>query len=519
MDLCTPEQMRSIDRRTIESFGIAGFDLMERAGKAVVLSAERLLGGLAGKRVVILCGKGNNGGDGFVAGRILKQAGTDVRLLLFADQAAIRGDAATHLTLAEQAGVAIEGIEDGKLVHDTLQADLLIDALIGTGLNGPPTGLIAAGVRLINRSSAPVLAVDTPSGLTTGVGYPVGSEPDQWSCVKADRTVAIGLMKLDLALYPGRAWAGTVEIADIGFPEAAIREENLWLSYLDRPEMSRLLPGRTADAHKGDCGRVAVVAGSVGMTGAATLTSRAAMRAGAGMTLLGAPSSLIDSLASKLTEVMLRPLSETPGRTLSQDALPGILELAQWADALAIGPGLSRNPDTAELVRRVVTSVTRPLVIDADGLNAFAGLTSLLRDCPAEMILTPHMGELARLIDRTPEDILADRVAVARETAVALKATLVLKGASTLIAAPTGQVAVNSTGNPGMATAGSGDVLTGVIAGLLGQGLPPWDAARLGVFLHGLAGDIGVQHSGLHGLIAGDLIDQLPAAFLKVARS
>lgn len=519
MDLCTSEQMRSIDRRTIERFGMTGFELMERAGKAVTVSAGRQLGGFAGKRVVILCGKGNNGGDGFVVSRMLKQAGATVRLLLFADRTAIQGDAATQMVLAEQAGVVIEGSGDIKLPPDRLEADLIIDALLGTGIKGPPTGLIASGVRLINRSSAPVLAIDTPSGLTDGVGYPADSEPDRWLCVKADRTVTIGLMKLDLALYPGRAWAGIVEVVDIGFPDAAIREEGLWLSRLDRLEMSRLLPGRTSDVHKGDCGRVAVIAGSVGLTGAATLTSRAVMRAGAGMALLGAPSSLIDSLATRLMEVMLRPLSETSARSLSQAALPDIIELAQWADALAIGPGLSRNPDTVALVRSVVTSVTRPMVIDADGLNAFAGRASILRDCPAEVILTPHTGELARLIDRTPEDILSNRVAVARETAAALKVTLVLKGASTLIATPAGQVAVNSTGNPGMATAGSGDVLTGVIAGLLGQGLPPWDAARLGVFLHGLAGDIGVQHTGLHSLIAGDLIDHLPAAFLQVAHS
>ena len=518
MILCTSEQMRSIDRRSIESFGVPGFELMERAGRAVALSADRLLGGVAGKRVVILCGKGNNGGDGFVVGRILKEGGARARLLLFADRDAIRGHAATHLTLAEQAGVPIEGVDEGTLGKVSLEADLIIDALLGTGIKGQPDGLIASAVRLINRASSPVLAIDTPSGLMSGVGYPVGSGRDQWPCVKADRTVTIGVMKLDLALYPGRAWAGSVETADIGLPVAAIFEENLWLSYLDRPEMVRLLPLRTPDAHKGDCGRVAIIAGSVGMTGAATLASRAAMRAGAGMALLGAPSSLIDSLATKLTEVMLRPLSETPERALSLEALPDILELAQWADVLAVGPGLSRNPDTAELVRRIVSNVSRPMVIDADGLNAFAGRASLLRECPAEVILTPHTGELARLIERTPEDILTDRVTIARETAVALNVTLVLKGASTLIAAPNGYVAVNSTGNPGLATAGSGDVLTGLIAGLLGQGMPTWDAARLGVFLHGLAGDIAAQRSGLHSLIAGDLIDHLPAAFLQIAR-
>ncbi|MDP7236665.1 MAG: NAD(P)H-hydrate dehydratase, partial [Candidatus Latescibacteria bacterium] len=337
--------------------------------------------------------------------------------------------------------------------------------------------------------------------------------------IRADQTVTMGLMKIDLAIYPGKAWGGKTEVADIGFPADAIKAENLWMSMPDREEMARLIPTHHPAEHKGDRGRVAVVAGSVGMAGAAVLTSKAAMRAGAGMTILGAPVSLVDVMAMKMTEVMIRPLPETTARTTGLKALSNIEDMTSWADVLAIGPGLSQHQETTELIRQVVHRSPLPVVLDADGINAFIDHTELFSACASDIVMTPHIGELSRLTNRTAQEIMNDRIGIAKQTAQSLDVTVILKGACSVIADPTGRVSINPTGNPGMATAGSGDVLTGILSALISQGLPVWDAARLGVYLHGLAGDLGAKAMGQHSLIAGDLIDHLPGAFLQVRQT
>lgn len=518
MFLCTVEQMRSIDRRTIDQYHIDGFALMERAGGVVTQAAIRMLGKMARKRVEILCGKGNNGGDGFVIGRLLTMQDADVRCLLLGERSELSGDAQRHMSLAEQVGVPIEEITEASRIVIRQQADLIVDAILGTGLKGPARGLVSEAITRINLSCVPVLSVDIPSGFTPNMGAPESGDRPNWLCVRADRTVTIGLMKVDLATYPGKAWAGQIDVADIGFPTEAIEAEKLWLTMPTAHEMSALMPRHTPGAHKGDCGRAVVVAGSVGMAGAAALTAHAAMRTGAGMAILGTPVSMVDIFAVKLTEVMTRPLPETPERTLSLDAESAIRDLSEWGDILAIGPGLSRHAETSELVRRVVSGTQRPMVIDADGLNAFAGHADELRSRKTEAVITPHTGELSRLIDLPAADILTDRIGVARQTAERLDITVVLKGMDTVVAAPTGPVSINPTGNPGMATAGSGDVLTGIIAGLMAQGLPVFDAAVLGVYLHGLSGDLAAAALGQHSLMAGDLITWLPKAIIQVER-
>lgn len=515
MRLCTTLQMRSIDRRTIEDYGLSGYELMERAGCRVAETAQQLLDGVAGQAVAVACGKGNNGGDGFVAARYLHLWGASVTCHVLAARRALPVDAAKHLERLEEAGVVPDFRPDGPLALPDRPPALIIDALLGTGLKGPPRDPYGAAISEINLSPSPVLSVDTPSGLAPGCGFPQSRPRAEWTCVRADHTLAIGLMKVDLATFPGRSWCGGLEVADIGFPDSAVEAEGLYLSMPERSEMTDLIPVHRPGDHKGSRGKVTVVAGSGGMAGAATLASRAALRGGAGMVMLGAPAGLMDALTARHTEVMLRGLPETTEGTISLAAGSDIEALLSWADVLAIGPGLTRHEETAALVRRVVSNSERPVVIDADGVNAFAGKPDGLAGTAPEIIMTPHVFELSRLTGMAADDIEADRVGAARQAAGSLQVTLVLKGAASLVASPGGQVSVNPTGNPGMATAGSGDVLTGLIAALVGQGLCAWDAARLGVYLHGLAGDLGAEAMGPHSLVAGDLIDHLPAAFLR----
>lgn len=519
MRLCNSQQMRSIDRRTIEDYGLSGYELMERAGCRVAETARQLLGGAAGKAVAVACGKGNNGGDGFVAARYLHLWGASVTCQVLAGRTALPVDSARHLERLEEAGLVPNFRPDGPLEMPDRPPALIIDALLGTGLKGPPRDPYGAAISVINLSPSPVLSVDTPSGLEPGSGGPQSRPSAEWTCVRADHTLAIGLMKVDLATFPGRSWCGSVEVADIGFPDRAVAEEGLYLFMPERSEMAGLIPVHQPGDHKGSRGRVAVVAGSTGMAGAATLASRAALRGGAGMVMLGAPAGLMHALTARHTEVMLRGLPETAEGSLSLEAEPGIDALLSWSDVLAIGPGLTRHEETSALIRRVISNSERPVVIDADGVNAFAGLPDGLSGAGPEIIMTPHVFELSRLTGMAVDDIEADRVAAAGRAAGSLQVTLVLKGAASLVASPLGQVSVNPTGNPGMATAGSGDILTGLIAALLGQGLGAWDAARLGVYLHGLAGDLGAQALGPHSLVAGDLIDHLPGAFLRTGEA
>lgn len=515
MRLCTLHQMRSIDRRTLADYGLSGYELMERAGGRVAETANRLLDGVAGKTVAVACGKGNNGGDGFVAARHLHLWGASVTCYVLAARTDLPDAAASHLERLEETGLVPNFQPHGPFELPDRPPALIIDALLGTGLKGSPRDPYGAAIAEINLSPSPVLSVDTPSGLAPGCGNPQSRPRSEWTCVRADHTLAIGLMKIDLVTLPGRSWCGDLEVADIGFPDPAIETEGLYLNMPERSEMAGLIPVHQPGDHKGSRGRVAVVAGSAGMAGAATLASRAALRGGAGMVMLGAPAGLMVALTARHTEVMLRGLSETAEGSLSLVAESDIDALLSWAHVLAIGPGLTRHEETAALVRRVVTNSARPIVIDADGVNAFAGHTDGLSRTAPEVIMTPHVFELSRLTGMSADDIEADRIAAARQAAGSLRVTLILKGAASLVASPDGQVSVNPTGNPGMATAGSGDVLTGLVAALLGQGLGAWDAARLGVYLHGLAGDLGAEAIGPHSLVAGDLIDYLPRAFLR----
>ena len=464
MKLVTSSQMRNIDKKTIEGIGIPGLQLMEKAGEGVALAAKEMLGDVKNKTVAIFCGRGNNGGDGFVVGRYLSEWGAEVEFYLTADRGEVRGDAKTNLEKAEKMGLPITEVLEKEEIPSRIEADLIVDALFGTGFTGEITDYMKDIVELVDSSRAPVLCVDIPSGLHADTGQFTGP------CVKAERTVTMALPKIGHFFFPGKEMSGKVSVVDIGVPPRVVEEENINLNLINQDEVKGMLPRRPGDAYKGTCGRVVLIAGSTGMTGAASLASVSSLRAGAGMAFLGLPQTLNPILEMKLTEVMTKPLPDVRKKgALALRGLGQIKELLKWGDCCAIGPGLGQHFETIELVRRLVSKISIPAVIDADGLNAVAVDVSILKECQAPLILTPHIGELSRLNGVPMSEIAKDRIKYASDFAKEHNCVLVFKGAPTIISEPSGQTYVNPTGNAGMASAGSGDVLTGIIVGLLAQ--------------------------------------------------
>ncbi len=560
MKVVTAAEMRRIDSDTIEDVGVPGIVLMETAGRAIVDAIRRNYPTC--QRVGIFVGKGNNGGDGLVVARQLAHAGSAVDVLLVSPSEDFKGNAlrnlliASRLSLNSQSVSSSKGIRifclvgenknsailrieaDDEAIFNTYEksphpqiditsstyepnCELFVDAIFGIGLRGTVDGEIADVIEAINRQSVPTLSVDVPSGLDADTGHPRGV------CVRAQRTVAIGLPKRGLLLHPGAAFAGQVDIADIGFPKSVVAAQNIKVNWTTAQTAANWLPARPAATHKGNYGRVLVVAGARGMTGAAALASEGALRAGAGLVTLAIPESLNPILEVKLSEVMTLPLPETDAGSLAESALAPILEFAKkTTSVLAIGPGLSQHSETAALVQKLVDENHKQrlglrTVIDADGLNALAQHKILNQNRThdatfgKDTVLTPHPGEMSRLVNMTVPELEAARIKSVQQFVREYGVTLVFKGAPTVIGCPKGDIWINSTGNPGMATAGMGDVLTGVIAGLMAQGLANQKAAVLGVYLHGLAADIASEHIGLQGLIASDVLNALPQAILS----
>ncbi len=510
----TSQEMGALDRRAIREGGVTGAELMERAGLRVVEAIRQRWEGLEGLEVVVVCGKGNNGGDGLVVGRLLKRAEVGVRVFLVARREEVRGDALPHLEQLEACGVRVQPMleeRDLPALEKALSgADLAVDAILGTGSRGVPRPALQRAIEALGRAGRPVVAVDLPSGVEADTGLVPGAS------VRAALTVTFGLPKIGQLFYPGKGHCGTLVVTDIGLPPAEPSPQAVHL--IGGDQVCDLIPRRSPEAHKGSCGLVVVVAGSVGMSGAAALTADSALLAGAGKVILGAPASLHDILAVKLTEVMTKPLPEVRKyRCLSLRALGEILPVLAGARCLALGPGLGRHRGTGELVRRLLGRVEVPVVLDADGLNAFAGQADRLTDAPIPLVITPHLGEFARLATMGVEELRRDLLGAARQFAEAHQLVLVLKGAPSVVALPTGAVLVNPTGNPGMATAGSGDVLTGLIAGLIAQGSTPEGAACAGVYVHGVAGDLARDQQGEWGMKAGDISRALPQALVEAA--
>jgi len=496
--------MREIDRRAIAELGIPSIVLMENAGLALVEEAENRLAG-EHLKISILCGPGNNGGDGMVAARHLHDRGHEVMVFLAVPRSAYSGDARTQLRIIGKQGVPVRVISSGtsmERVHKRFEeSDLAVDALFGTGLQRKIRGFFAECVRTINSCSGLVMAVDIPSGLNGETGIPMGET------VTADVTVTLAFPKPGIILFPGADFAGEIVVADIGIPYAAVEETELPGTLIDQGTVKPVFSPRWNDSHKGTYGHLLVCSGSTGKIGAGILASKAALKTGVGLVTLALPSSGGASVDTSAVEVMTAPLPETAEGSLSRQGLKALEKLIGERDALAIGPGLSVNEDTAGLVREVLSWTGFPAVVDADALNAINGDLKLLKPRGAMTVLTPHPGEMARLMGITSEEVQADRIGTALECSRNSSCVVVLKGARTVVAAPDGRYHVNLTGNPGMASAGTGDVLTGMIGALLSRGVDPVNSALASVYLHGLAGDAAADKFTEHSLTAGDVLE------------
>jgi ADP-dependent NAD(P)H-hydrate dehydratase / NAD(P)H-hydrate epimerase len=508
MKIVSAAEMREIDRITSERFGVPSLTLMENAGSAV---AEFVVSRYPdAMRIGVICGKGNNGGDGFVAARKLHEAGREVVTVLLADRSELRGDAAEMFAKLPLSPLFVRAAEElkGEPVRVAFQADLLIDAILGTGFRPPVSGLYAAAIAALNASSAPVVAVDIPSGADADVmGEQTGS------VARADAVVTFTAPRP--AHIFGHLCDGPTLVAPIGSPEEAITS-SLGLNLVTPHDVAPFVAPRAPDAHKGSFGHVLVIGGSLGKVGAAAMAGMAALRAGAGLSTVATAKSVLPTVAGFHPEIMTEPLEETDAGSISARALQRMDDVLKGKTVLAVGPGISRHPETVEFIHRVCEDKSRPMVVDADGLNAFAGHAAALKANGRSLVITPHPGEMSRLTGLTTAAVQHDRLNVARTFAREHGIIVVLKGHRTLIALPDGTVWVNATGNPGMATGGTGDILTGMIAGMIAQNpnqLP--EAVIAAVYLHGFAGDMARESVGEHSLVATDLLTALPKAFRR----
>jgi NAD(P)H-hydrate epimerase len=516
MKVVTAEQMRDIDRKTIEKFGIPGNVLMERAGAAVASRVRELY---EKRKTIVLAGGGNNGGDGIVVARELYNSGWHVRVLLLIKEDKLSPECLSQFRIAKQMGVPVEFRTE--ITEKDLHSAIVVDAMLGTGLNKDVEGKMAKAINFLTSSDMPVLSIDVPSGISSDTGQVMGV------AVRAQHTVTFGLPKRGHFLYPGAEYTGRLFVEHIGFPEELLTSHELNVDMLEKKTISSFVPSRPTYSHKGTYGHVFVIAGSRGKTGAALMTAKSCMRTGAGLVTLGVPESLMDVFQSRVTEEMTLPLPDQGG-SLSAKAIEPILQfLSQKANILCIGPGIGVSDETEKVIEAVVKSSPVPIVIDADGLNSIPN-TGVLKNAQAPLILTPHPGELSRLLSKASkgkdpsssitaieEDRINTAISFARDEGV----YLVLKGVPTIVAEPEGKAFINSTGNPGMATGGAGDVLTGIIASFLGQGLSPLNASILGVYIHGLAGDVAAAEKGEHSVIAPDIIESLPSAFRQLTQT
>ncbi len=516
MKIVSAEEMRAIDRATSERFGVASLTLMENAGAAV---AEQTLAQYPGARkIVVVCGKGNNGGDGFVAARRLHDAGKAVQVILLADPADLKGDAAAMFARLPMSATIVRSGEDLKheRVRSLLPADLYLDAILGTGFKPPLSGLYAEAIAMLNVARSPVVAVDIPSGADADAMFP---QRDSRAKViaRADSIITFTAPR-PAHIFSGLT-AGPTCVAGIGSPPEAIVSA-LALNIIAARDFVPLIAPRLAESNKGTYGHVLVVGGSVGKAGSVAMAGMSALRAGAGLATVATPKSVLATVAGFHPELMTEPLAETQAGTISAAAAERLEELAKGKTVLAIGPGISRDAETAELVRSLVNKSDIPIVLDADGLNAFERRTDELSGKDRVLVITPHPGEMARLAGCSIVEVQKDRVGVARRFSREHDVIVVLKGHRTLVVRPDGETWVNTTGNPGMSTGGTGDILTGMVAGLIAQN--PKDsltAVCAAVHLHGLAGDVMRETVGEHSLVATDLLRGLPDAYQRAQRS
>ena len=510
MILVTAAEMQEMDRLTIESQGIPGINLMENAGKGAARVLLAQFADCLKAGVGIICGKGNNGGDGFVIARYLADQRIRVTVYLLAKTSAVKGDAAVNLKRLAPLNIPVIETPDEdaflKNISSLNQHGLLVDAILGTGLSADVKGFFKTVIDTINQSPSPVFAVDIPSGLNSETGQPCGTS------IRAQATATFALPKVGHFIYPGAEYTGRLEIIDIGIPDAVVQTVEPKQHLLTAEWIRRRLQPRSANTHKGRTGHLLVVAGSVGKTGAAALTACSAMRAGAGLVTLSIAESLHPLAETLVLEVMTAPLMESGHGVLGDAAVDDIKKLVAGKACLAIGPGIGQ----AEETRKLITQIEIPMVIDADGLNNLKGQTQLLQSLKAPAVLTPHPGEMARLINATPAEVQKNRLKCARDFATNFNVHVVLKGAATVIAHPDGNAYINPTGNSGMASGGMGDVLTGVLAGFITQGFAPAAAAHAAVYLHGAAADTLAKTIGPFGYLAGEVMNAIPGEIKRL---
>ena len=511
MRVLTASEMAAVDSRAIEELGIPGMVLMENAAVGVADALAEYFP--TANSVVVLCGPGNNGGDGLALARHLEARGYRHRTVLVTGRSQPRGDAGTQLEILERCGFVVErlgpGDDLGHVVAACARADVVVDALFGTGLSRPLEGHFAELVESVDGLGVPILAVDVPSGVDGSRAEPSGSH------LRATLTVTFAAPKVAHVLPPAALAAGRLVVTDLGIPPWLVEEAPGQLHLSSGGELAACLLPRERGDHKGSLGHALVVAGATGMAGAAILCTRGALRGGAGLVTLAAPGSLAGAVHGASPESMVLSLAEEPSG-LSPENEEALMTASEGKTAVALGPGLGRGQGTGELVRHFVKRLDLPLVLDADGLWPFSGRLEELAERSAPTMLTPHPGEMGRLLACSTVEVQEDRLGAVRRAAQVAQATVVLKGDRTLVADPEGTVVINPTGNPGLATGGSGDVLTGLLAALLARGYEPFLAAQLGVYLHGLAGDLAAEDKGWEGLLAGDVAEALPQAFLRL---
>ncbi len=492
-------QMKSLDERAIREFGIPDETLMENAGQAVyfVILQEHGIGG----SFLIFCGPGNNGGDGLVVARKLHSNGGRVKVLLLGEGTKFKGAARKNFEIISKLGIEVQLVESLESVRsDLLQTTAVVDAILGTGLEREVTGRYKSIIQLINESGKKVFSIDIPSGINGNTGEVMGI------AVKADHTITFGLPKIGNLLYPGYEMGGRLWVSYISFPPSLYNSAPIKVETNDPCR----LPLRAPAGHKGDFGEVLFIAGASSYLGAPYFSALSFLKAGGGYSRLATPRSVSSFLANRGSELVLLPLKETPSGSISSENEDNLLEASEGVDMVVLGPGLSLNEATQGLVRKLAAKIKKPLLIDGDGITAISKDLGIIRKRKAETILTPHLGEMARITKKSIGQISKNKIEILQETAKELKAIICLKGAHSLIGLPNERVFINLSGNSGMATAGSGDVLTGTIAAMFGLGLPLEEAVRTGVFIHGLSGDLAAKAKGEDGITAEDLMNWLP---------
>jgi len=517
MKVLTSKQMKDIDRRAIEELGIIGPILMENAGIQIVQAMRHKFSDLENENIVVVAGKGNNGGDGFVVARHLFNQGCRVQVLLLSRKSDLKGDAALNAHISEKIGVPLLEITTEKrwvsYRRKLSGSTVILDAIFGTGLTKPAQGLYKTAIESINRTKAYVIAVDIPSGLSSDTFMPIGP------CVKADLTVTLAAPKVAHIFPPAENFVGELVVADISIPPFLFEEESLKLEFVEEGSIKPYFSKRRKDTHKGTYGHLFVLSGSRGKTGAAVMAGKAALKMGAGLVTVGTPKSCLSLVARSMVELMTEPLPETSEKTFSEEALDLSLSLLEGKDAFLIGPGISTHDSTTRFVKALLPQVRVPVVLDADALNILSPHPEILKALKIPVVLTPHPGEFARLLDCSTSEVIKNKLELASRFAQEYGVYLVLKGYRSLTAAPDGKIFINPTGNPGMATAGSGDVLSGMLAAMIIQEKDILPAVLAAVYVHGLSGDIAAQRLGEKSLTARDIIRYLSSAVKAISGS